>query len=298
MKKIFLAIVFIFGFAYIGMAQHRYIYTQYFINPVLINPGATGSSSEQNLFLNFRNTWASHPGSPKTFSLSYDGMVSDKVGLGAFVMSDTYGELQTLKVQLSYSYKIKGDDYDFGLGFTTEYLNYRVVGSLNGGPVDRNDPILAERQDGDKYFDVAIGAHGTIQKKFVLSVALPGLVRSKLNSKEGEVKEEKSFNYILGLGYLYKMPEYEMGIYPSLYVKKLRNLNTLIDANLLLTFYDDKLSGGITYGFGDDKRLGFLIGAKLNKINFYYSYDFSFKEFQTYNNGSHEITLGYYFGNN
>lgn len=279
-----------------GLAQHRYIYTQYFINPVLINPGAAGLKKGQNLFLNYRNTWSSHNGSPKTFSLSYDGLVTDKVGLGALIMSDTYGALQTLKGQLSYSYNVKGKDYDFGLGFTTEYIDYHVVGGLTGGPIDKNDPLLAERQDGDKFFDVAIGAHGTIQDKFILSAVFPGLVRSKLNAKENEVKEEKTFNYILGVGYMYKLPEYDMGIYPSLYVKKLRNINTLIDANLLLTFYDEKLSGGVTYGFGDDKRLGFIIGVKFNKLNFHYSYDFSFKEFQNYNNGSHEMTVGYFFG--
>ena len=95
-----------------GSAQHRYIYTQYFINPVMINPGATGSSGGQNLFLNYRNNWANHEGSPKTFSFSYDGLVTDKVGLGAFLMSDTYGALQTIKGQLSYSYNIKGENYE------------------------------------------------------------------------------------------------------------------------------------------------------------------------------------------
>lgn len=293
MKKILLSIVFMFVLSYIGEAQHRYIYTQYFVNPVLINPGATGAKGGQNILLNYRNTWASFAGSPKTFSFSYDGLVTDKVGLGAFVMSDTYGELQTLKGQLSYSYNLKGKDYDFGIGFTTEYSKY----SLTGGGVgsDGNDPLIAERRDGDKFFEVALGAHGTLQDRFMVSVVLPGIVRTKINTEDGEVKEEKQFNYIFGIGYIYKLPEYEMGIYPSLFVKKLRNINTLIDANLLMTFYDNRLSGGVTYGFGDDKRLGFIIGANLNKLSFHYSYDFSFKEFQAYNNGSHEFTVGYFF---
>lgn len=295
MKKILLSIVFILAFSYVGSSQQRYIFTQYFINPVLINPGATGYQGGQNLFLNYRNTWASFDGSPKTFNLSYDGEVADKVGLGAQLMSDTYGALQTYKAQLSYSYNVKGTGYDLGLGFTTEYLDYHLVGGLEG-TVDLNDIKIAERRDGDKFFDVAIGAYGKFQDKYVLNVVLPGLVRSKLNAEEGEEKEEKSFNYILGLGYIYNIPEYKMGVYPSLFVKKLRNIETLIDANLLLTFYDNKLSGGVTYGFGDDKRLGFIIGAKLKKLSFHYSYDFSFKAFQNYNNGSHEMTFGYIFG--
>jgi len=294
MKKILLSIVIVFVFSLVGKAQERYIFTQYFVNPVLINPGAAGYNGGQNLFLNYRNTWADFNGSPKTFSLSYDGMVTDKVGLGAHVMSDSYGALQTYKAQLSYSYNVKSSNYDIGLGFTTEYLDYSVDGGVDG-TVDLNDLVILERRDGDKYFDVAVGAYGTFQEKYVVNVVFPGLVRSKINAEDGEIAEEKSFNYILGLGYLYDIPEYEMRVYPSLYVKKLRNIETLIDANLLLSFYDGKLSGGATYGFGDDERFGFIIGAKLDKISFHYSYDFSFKEFQNYNNGSHEITFGYIF---
>ena len=293
MKKILLSIVFVFVFAYLGKAQSRHIYTQYFVNPVLINPGATGYNGGQNLLLNYRNTWATFPGSPKTFSFSYDGMVTEKVGLGAFVMSDTYGSLQTTKGQLSYSYNLRGKDYNLGIGFTTEYSKYNLTGGGFGS--DANDPKIVERRDGDKFFEVAVGAHGVFQDRFIISAAFPGLVRSKINADENDVKEEKQFNYIFGLGYIYKIPEYQMGIYPSVYVRKLRNINTLIDANLLLTFYDGMLSGGATYGFGYDKRLGFIIGAKLNKLSFNYSYDFSFRGFQAYNNGSHEFTVGYHF---
>ena len=202
---------------------------------------------------------------------------------------------RTLKGQLSYSYNIKGKDYDFGLGFTTEYLDYSVNGALGEGSYDGNDPYLKLRQDGDKFFELAVGAHGIIQEKFILSVAFPSLVRTKLNSRKDEIEEEKSFNYLLGIGYLFKLPEYKMCITPSIYVKKLWNYNTMIDANLMFSFYDNRFTTGLIYGIGDEGTLGFLIGTKLNKFNFYYSYDFAFNQFQTYNNGSHELTVGFNF---
>ena len=297
MKKIFLSLIIILGSVYYGTSQSRYIFTQYFINPVLINPGAAGCKPGKNIFLNYRNTWANHPGSPQTFSVSFDGMVSNKVGLGAFIMRDNYGSLQTTKALLSYSYKLHDENYDFGIGFTTEYLKYNVDAVLSGGTVDKNDPWIAEKQNGDKYFDAALGAHGIINKKYVVDVVLPGLVRTQLNDTDSEssVDTTSSFNYIAGLGYIYELPQYDMTVYPSVYIKKLRNINTLIDFNVLMTFYDGVLSGGASYGYGDDERLGFVIGAKLNKIKFYYSYDFSFKEFQAYNNGSHELMINYNF---
>ena len=37
----------------------------------------------------------------------------------------------------------------------------------------------------------------------------------------------------------------------------------------------------------------FLIGSKYNGFQLFYSYDVSFGQFQQYNGGSHELTLGY-----
>ncbi len=295
MKRILLLVVFVFALFVSGNSQQRYIFTQYFMNPSLINPGAAGFEKGHGLLFNYRNTWAGFKGAPKSYSLSYDGRVTDKVGLGAFVMSDTYGALQTQKALLSYSYNIKGDMYDFGIGFTTEYIRYKAIAGLEGGPVDKEDPILAERQVGDKIFDVAIGAFGKLYEKFVVSLTIPSLVRSKLNSDSGSKKEEREFNYILGVGYIYDVPNYDMKIYPSLFVKKLRVYDPFIDFNLLFSFYDETLFSGITYGVYNANKLGFVIGGKINRIQLNYSYDFTFKDFQTYNNGSHEIGIGYRF---
>ncbi len=295
MKRILLLVVFVFALFVSGNSQQRYIFTQYFLNPSLINPGAAGFEKGQSLFFNYRNTWAGYKGSPRSYSLSYDGRITDKVGLGAFVMSDTYGALQTQKGLLSYSYNIKGDKYDIGLGFTTEYISYKAIAGLDGGPVDREDPLLADRQVGDKIFDVAIGAFGKLYDNFIVSITIPSLVRSKLNSKTSTKKDEREFNFILGVGYIYDVPNYDMKICPSIFAKKLRLYESFIDANLLFSFYDETLFSGITYGLYNANKLGFVIGGRINKIQFNYSYDFTFKDFQTYNNGSHEIGIGYRF---
>ncbi len=295
MKRILFLVVFVFTLLVSGKSQQRYIFSQYFLNPSLINPGAAGFEKGQGIFLNYRNTWAGYKGSPKSYSLSYDGKITDRIGLGAFVMSDTYGALQTQKGLLSYAYNIKGDKYDIGVGFTTEYISYKAIAGLDGGQIDREDPLLAKRQVGDKIFDVAIGVFGKLYDKFMISVTVPSLVRSKLNSNGDDKKEEREFNYILGVGYIYDVPNYNLKIYPSIFAKKLRLYGSFIDANLLFSFYDDALFSGITYGVYNAKKLGFVIGGRINKIQFNYSYDFTFKDFQTYNNGSHEIGVGYRF---
>ncbi|MBK7634409.1 MAG: type IX secretion system membrane protein PorP/SprF [Saprospiraceae bacterium] len=82
---------------------------------------------------------------------------------------------------------------------------------------------------------------------------------------------------------------------PNLIVKKLANVPTHIDLNLNFGFLQDKLLAGVNYTLGADKRLGFLIGTKVEKLNFYYSYNTSSNPLQDYNNGSHELTLAINF---
>ncbi|MEZ4906115.1 MAG: type IX secretion system membrane protein PorP/SprF [Saprospiraceae bacterium] len=108
---------------------------------------------------------------------------------------------------------------------------------------------------------------------------------------------EKTFNYRGSRLYSrLNAEQYKLKVTPSIYVKKLGYYNTLIDANLLFTFNDGIFSSGLSYELGDEGTFGFLIGTKFTNFNLYYSYDFAFKEFQTYNNGSHELTVGYQIG--
>ena len=60
--------------------DERYIYSQHNINPSLINAGAIGSDDFQELFVNYRNTWAGFEGSPKTILVAYNGPIGNTSG--------------------------------------------------------------------------------------------------------------------------------------------------------------------------------------------------------------------------
>ena len=294
MKKFLLSLLALLVVAGSGMAQERYIFTQHFVNPVLINPGATGFDQAHSFLFNYRNKWAGFPGAPRTIAFSYDGTVMDKVGLGGFVMQDEFGALKVFKGQVSYAYQLTDENYRIGLGFSTEYLEYRASGSLTG-PIDfdRNDPIIADRQAGDRFFDLAIGSHGLIADRFIFDIVFAGLVRTKLNDDGQTQEEDRTFNYILGVGYNYPVPNYDMEVTPSIFIKQLRNVPLHIEADLLLSFYEGQLSGGLSYAYGAEERMGALLGTKINNFHFYYSYNVSFRDFQSYSNGAHELTVGY-----
>ena len=91
-------------------------------------------------------------------------------------------------------------------------------------------------------------------------------------------------------------PGQQFTIEPSVLFKKERFVPFHTDFNVLLSFLDNQLFGGLSYEVGAGDRFGVLIGAEVSKLKIAYSYDASFKDFQDYSGGSHEISLGIKFG--
>lgn len=291
MNKILITIFFV-GTLFLGAnAQERHVYTQHFINPVLINPAATGFDDSYGIIINYGNKWSGFDGGPKTFTLSYDGPVANRLSVGALIMRDGIASLETLKGQLSYAYKIPADNYQVSFGLTTEYIQYGLSGNdLNDPLLDLGDGLLLERLEGARFFDVTAGVYGKYNDNITFGLALPGLVRARLDNNGGD--SERTINYIVHLGYKYDVANYDFYIEPSIFIKQLRHTPFHADVNVKLGFMEDQLIGGLTYSLGYE-RLGFLIGTKVNNFNVYYSYNVSLEESQQYHNGLHEFTLGF-----
>lgn len=280
-------------------AQEEYIFTQYFLNPATINPGASGFNGNHNVLFNYRNTWAGFPGSPKSYAAHYNGEIANNVGVGAYLVNDSYANLMSLRGSLSFAYMIKGESYKIGAGLSTQFQQYRVSSvDLNNPLIDNEDPFLLGRLDDSQFFETSLGFHGLLDNGLFFDVAFPGLVRANLNSAQNIAESKATFNYFFGLGYPFKVSDYDMSIVPSVYIKKFRNVPLSVDFNALFKFMDGKLQSGITYSNGSDNRLGFLIGTQLNTLIFNYSYNISFHDSQQYNNGGHEIGVGLKLGGN
>lgn len=276
--------------------DERYIYSQGFLSPVLLNPAAAGFRGDHNVLLNYRNNWSSFEGSPKTVTLSYDGTLIDRVGIGAILMQDNYGSLRTSKAQLSFTYGIASAKNNVRFGLSTEFLqhglNNRDASDVNFDP---NDPTVQARRGGVQFFDVSIGAYGLYDGKFSYGLALPSLISSRLTNT-GTSSGGRDLGFIFQAGYLLNEFANGISLEPSIIFKKLNQVPTHLDLNLRAGFLEDKFTGGLSYTVGSDERLGFLLGFKIDKLNLYYTYNVSTQEFQDYNNGAHEFSLKFSFG--
>lgn len=276
--------------------DERYISTQSYINPVIINPGAVGSSEYHRIIGNYRNNWASFPGSPKTFNIGYDGPVGNNIGVGAQFISDNNGDLSTSKVQGAVAYTIDGLTNKVGLGISGEFVQHGVDDVNILSELHELDEVVNGRLDGLSYFDLSFGAFGTYNNSINYGLVLPGLLSSRLS--EGEDLFDGEFSYILHLGYDWDVPGYDLSIEPSIMVKQLQYVPFHVDINAKASFLEDRFMGGLNYTVGADERIGFLIGTRVNSFNFYYSYSLSRNEFQAYNNGGHELSIRVDLGRN
>lgn len=281
----------------VRLHSERGVFTQGHIHPVLINPGATGFNKGQNLLFNYRNTWASFPGSPSSYTFNYDGPIGNRIGIGVQLMSDRFAAFETLKGLLSVSYNIESDVNKVGVGLSLEYLQHTISSDDVSSPlVDPNDQEILNRLDGSQFFDLSLGAYGVYDDKIIYGVTLPSLVSAMLNEFDNGTQGGAEIGVIGHLGYRHRVPNYDMIIEPSVVFKYLMLTPTHVDLNIKVDLLDEALTGGLSYTVGGDERFGFLAGVNLDSFGFYYSYNISFHDFQSYNNGSHELTLKYNIG--
>ena len=276
--------------------DERYISTLSFLNPVLINPGATGAMGTHQAIVNYKNKWATFPDSPKSYLISYDGPVADRLGFGLLASADRNGSLETSKVQASLAYTIDSPTNKISAGFSGEYINHGLSGDvISNRYIQDGDNIILDRTAGNGFFDVSVGAYGVYDNKITYGISLPSIISTRIDGSSDDTFT-REIGFIANVGYMYSKPGVDAVFEPSIFIKQLNNVPFHADINLLGRFLEDKLRGGITYTVDGDKRVGFLVGTTFNALGLNYSYNASRHEFQTYNNGTHEFSLRFDIG--
>jgi type IX secretion system PorP/SprF family membrane protein len=268
-----------------------------YLQPVLINPGATGFNEDHQIMAGYKHMWSDFPDAPRTFTALYHGGFADNIGLGFQLLSDQVGVSQLIHGQLNYAYRFAFDKTILSVGLSTGLQTYKITDTQNDPLLDPTDVLLNEAIDGYLLFDGSAGLYGEVDKRFFFGISFPNLVKNRLTDISGDsdinLPEFDKFSYAFLVGYRFNIQDYNFNIEPSLQVKDLRYSPFLIDANVKFSFLEEQLVGGIGYTLGDNSKASLLLGTRINQLHILYSYDVSLGDFQQYNNGSHELTLVY-----
>ena len=85
-------------------------FTQFYANPIYLNPAFAGSNNCPRFAMNYRNEWPNLSGNYVTTSASYDQYVKNiSGGIGVLITNDQQGKgtIQTSMLGLVYSYHVK-----------------------------------------------------------------------------------------------------------------------------------------------------------------------------------------------
>ncbi len=269
----------------------------YAVNPVLLNPAATGFKDQHQIFMNMRAQWVGFAGAPQTYNINYNGPIGDKIGIGGFIVSENIASMTRYRTQLNYAFRMKIQDVKMSIGLATGFENNRLASSIReNAMVQQNDEILSGALDGTRYFDATAGIFGVYQDKLTFGLHTP-LSRVRLGDIAGTPPESDPLlrYYTVMAGYRFDFPDANVTIEPMSVLRKMKNVPFQIDASVRASFLDGKFIGGMCYRTEPGGSLGFLMGTRFKPIDVYYSYDFAFSKFQRYNSGSHEVTVSIAF---
>lgn len=278
-------------------AQDEALFMHYTVSPILINPAAAGFDETYNLQFNARLQWSGFVDAPRTLAARYNGPLGRTFGLGVGVFSEQAAQMSRSKLQLDYAFRYPiNEDWKMSFGFFTEFQQMRIDGDITSSPLyDPADPDLVDLLNGKGEFDAALGFYGTFRENTYGGLTFNNLVSSRLSEIAGVGTSESFFSYYtFNLGHRFELTQQKATLEPSILLRQIRNAPFQMDLNLNAGFLDDQLMAGLSYRAGLD-AMGIMLGTRLANFQLYYSYDVSFKRFQSYNTGSHEVTVALQF---
>jgi len=276
-------------------------FTQFYANPVYLNPAFAGSARCPRAVLAYRNQWPSLPGSFVTYSASYDQHV-DAVsgGIGFIAMRDEAGRgvLSTTSVSGIYSYQrpiSRKFSMKFGLQATYSQKSLDWSKLTFGDQIDARRGFIFQTRETERggstgFFDASAGFLGFTDTFYI------GAAAHHIN--------EPNESLILGVSRLPVKLTGHLGAVLPIDGKSKALSETSISPNILymrqgdfeqvnIGLYLNKgpLVVGTWYRFED--AFIALVGVNTDVIRIGYSYDLTTSQLTTETGGSHEVTLTY-----
>ncbi len=289
------------------------VYSDYLSdNYYLIHPSMAGAANCAKIRLTARKQWFDQADAPALQTLSFNGRVGEKSGIGIILFSDKNGYHSQKGVKFSYAHHImfSRDEIDlnqlsFGTSVGLIQSQLDETEFLQSGDFD---PII----DGtivqkDSYFNIDIGASYNY-----LDFYVHGTVKNAIETRRGIYTEYESDNlrkYLLSAGYVFGDKDrilWEPSILFQL-VDKTKEKTIDINMKAYKNFDFGKLWGGLSYRRSFDgaeylsgnaissQKLQYMtpiVGINFKNYMFAYTYSHVSGDIKFDNGGYHQITLG------
>lgn len=275
-------------------SQQLPLSSQFMFNKFLVNPAATGSSKFMEVRLNSRKQWVGIKGGPTTNNLSVNKLINNRaMGLGASIFSDTYGPESKTGFKISYSYILPLSSLKSNFAMGLAFYGFQYTLDYNRLYAhDVADPTL---QTGKKSIFVPDADFGIYlyNKKYTFGISSNQLINLPIDIDNTGYSDNSMIQHY------YIMGSYITGLSESIDLETSALLKTTLVAPLQVDLnfrfiFTKKYWLSVTYR--TKTTLVTMIGINYNNFVFGYAYDYYFSDLQNFQSGSHEIILGYNFG--
>lgn len=272
-------------------------FTQFYANPLYLNPALAGTKLCPRVGLNYRNQWPGISGTYTCFSASYDQYVQGvKGGIGAIVFRDQAGEntLTTTGVGAIYNFiqpitKKVSISFAMQAGIWQKAVNWE---KLTFG--DMIDPRTGFIYDTDEQrnitsitnFDISTGGTLTVGK-FYMGAAVHHLLEPNEAFLGPTSILPRKYTGHAGAMIPFQRNDKDSYISPNILYQQQGNFRQL---NLGVYVKKEVIVGGLWYRNADSFVI--LLGIEKDLFKIGYSYDVTVSKLTNATAGSHEISLG------
>ncbi len=292
-RKVILVITVILSMSDAVFAQDPE-FTQFYANPLYLNPAFAGTARCPRICLNYRNQWPALNKTFITYSASYDQHVDAMSGgIGLLVTNDRAGDgtLNTLNAGVMYSYQLNiSREFSLKLALQGTFFQKTVDWSklTFGDMIDRrrgfvwntNEVPLNNKKQG---VDMSAGLLG-YSKRYFFGFAVHHLTQPD----EGFLTPSKLPMKFTGhAGAMIPLQKgNDIFLSPSILYQRQQNFQQL---NLGLYFIKNQVVAGLWYRNQDAFIV--LLGYQQGNFKFGYSYDVTVSKLANATAGSHEVSF-------
>jgi type IX secretion system PorP/SprF family membrane protein len=272
-------------------AQQEPIFTQFYVNKMIINPAVSGSTSYNFFNIQNRQQWLGFTGAPYTSNISYNGALNNRSAMGGYLMFDqAYPSLQAnLNINYAYHIPLNNEQLNLSFGIGAKLMYHSIdfnreelpPGSDNAFSARAHDCLLGDASSGLFLYS----------KKFYFGFSSSNMLQSSFNEPvDNRFDNSLVRNYYSMFAYRFRIINNDWQLEPSFLLRKAHGFSNISDLNTRIIYLKDNWTG---LSYRTDGTVVFSFGFASGNTHFSYSYDHTFKAIQQYSYGTHEFGISF-----
>lgn len=291
-------------------------FSQFYANPLYLNPALTGAAFDARIFVNYRNQWPSFDANFVTYSVSYDQYIDQiSSSFGFLVNTDRAGEgiLSSSSYSGFYSYSIKvSRDIYINAGLQATFIQKKLDWGLlrfadSFDPINGYQPNISKEVPPDdnsvNLFDFSAGA-AIGYKDFLYGGIAVHHIGQPYNGFYEDHNSQLYRKYTIHGGAVIDLQRRRRAwraynaptISPNIMYTQQLNFKQL-NVGVYLNKYPFVVGTWFRHNITNPDAFIILFGFTYEMFKFGYSYDISVNKLANASGGAHEVSLSFSFKN-